>query len=555
MARWESALPPERLSLEPELQRYLERHGTDDSVLRVRLLLVRVALDRGDIALAESRLPDLQTLPRGALRDHARLLSAMIALRHGKPDSALQQLSNVERSLIDEEQRLDCGELRITAALEARRWALALEAMTALLAETSGTRALEVQRRCRIGLERLPITAKLAFIEAPPPADTTEAEGAAHAWLRKVAAAGVAEQALTEGDGSLAQRLLATSAGNELSRAEREALLAAAATTHDEHTGIGRALVLLLDTDNEKLDRRAAEVTRGVDAVLRAQPRDAEATRLIVTSPARRGEELADLLLRLESRGPTIVLAGLDATSASKVAEAASIGTLPVVLLTPPLQTIAPSGPLFVLGESEAPQRAAIGRTLGTEAALRVVDVEQSGLCERNPGDSPTLRGRLLPWRERPPAAVVMLDRPTCGGELMEELGRDFPKLPIVLGLGASTMRGLSKTSPVYYLAAGRFPDEATDTTHGSATDLPWFEALGRDAAALTTAALQAVPLRGEDTPRPGALHQELTEALTYADVPLLTSESHGFSGGRALSRRIVALSRTPSAAAATHVP
>ena len=137
----------------------------------------------------------------------------------------------------------------------------------------------------------------------------------------------------------------------------------------------------------------------------------------------------------------------------------------------------------------------------------------------------------------------------------MEELGRDFPKLPIVLGLGASTMRGLSKTSPVYYLAAGRFPDEATDTTHGSATDLPWFEALGRDAAALTTAALQAVPLRGEDTPRPGALHQELTEALTYADVPLLTSESHGFSGGRALSRRIVALSRTPSAAAATHVP
>jgi hypothetical protein len=67
-----------------------------------------------------------------------------------------------------------------------------------------------------------------------------------------------------------------------------------------------------------------------------------------------------------------------------------------------------------------------------------------------------------------------------------------------------------------------------------------WYEALGRDAAALSSAALADFPeQRVMDQAKVGELHERARRALERAQVELWTSDARGFAGGRSLGRQI----------------
>ena len=206
-------------------------------------------------------------------------------------------------------------------------------------------------------------------------------------------------------------------------------------------------------------------------------------------------DHFEDSLHALASDGASIVIGGADELEAAAIARFADRTHLPVVLLCPPLGAEASSPFVFTLGEDPGEVERALVAALAA-AGARPTAVVAEAATPISPWDDVT--GRRCGDLGAPYTGVKGLV--LGGGEACtrDALGA-LTTLRIKLAAGFDA-EGAPLPLGTLRAAAGSFPFDAAPPAavrawidaHAGAP--PWFSALGRDAAVLAYAALQALP-------------------------------------------------------------
>src|SRR5690606_27613312 len=203
---WEASSVPERAELETRLAAFVRRYPNDPGTHRARVLLAWVQLERGQLDEAERSLQPALEAPESATRDHAQLVRAALLTRRGRPVEALGVLEPLHGKLIGQEVTSLYGRERVRAALEARRWRLLVDALTAWL-ESSAHGQERVRQRAAQSLAQVPSHALLRLLE-----EQTERRGvkrsAAETFMVRAMTERLTRVALETEDARLARRLL-----------------------------------------------------------------------------------------------------------------------------------------------------------------------------------------------------------------------------------------------------------------------------------------------------------------------------------------------------------
>ncbi|HKO95331.1 MAG TPA: hypothetical protein VJU61_29445, partial [Polyangiaceae bacterium] len=106
--QWTSAPPDARIDLERPLTGFIQRFPDDPQGRWVRIYLAWIALQRGDLELAERWLGLAAPGETGAASDLSEVVRASIELARGRAPLAYAKLSALEGRLIDPDDRLLC---------------------------------------------------------------------------------------------------------------------------------------------------------------------------------------------------------------------------------------------------------------------------------------------------------------------------------------------------------------------------------------------------------------------------------------------------------------
>lgn len=544
--RWAVASRAERIAMERELVAFKERFPDDDQGRVADAFLAWAALDKGELDRATALAKRVQARGAGTARDLAVTIEGAALRRKGKPKEALTKLQPLVSKLIDAYARALFNEEIVGAALEARRWSLAVDLMSVWLREAEEDERGPVRSRMAELMKQVPaeelqpiLDRRLANGETGLPLNESE--------IRVLLARQLAAVAREKRDAKLAQHLIAKAGPLLGDQGDAVAQLAAGATrARVEAPTVG----LLLSFRSDAARRRSAEAAAGLMFGLGIPGSGA---RLASRDDGGSLETVPEALLGLSAEGAAVLVGGVDEDEATAVASFAETERIPVVLLVPPREPVKPDGFVFVAGPGREAVRAALVAGLIENGAIRVgmiTDVE----TDAHTTNAPAAASRVAmvrrcsevidprSWKSAGINGVVVDGGPDCiravtaapspgvrhaFGE--EAYGRPMPQGSLLLTLGRYPIPAAAMTEE-WLLGWSRIRPMPPSFWSG----------LGRDAGVLAWAGVRALPAAGTEDPKL-VKERRLTarDALAAATDDLWTTEARGFEGGRVLQRRL----------------
>lgn len=549
-AEWAVASSLERQKMRNRLEEFVATFPNDTSTARARLLLARSLLLAGKTSAAEQALGPVLALPAGLSRDEASIVLAAIRHQQKRDVEALALLEPLAGKLVTDEARHEFSEVRVQAALAARRWRLAVDTMVAWV-DDAGARGDDVRSWVSRALVQVPEQALSRVLEDWS-ASTDAGEG--RAFVTGVMVRHLVKRALESDDPRLARHLLAHSpAWLRASDAGDELVLLASRAEEEAHVS-GRLVGVVVGGADQTTKARSAALAAGLMYGLSAAGGDAgdEAIGLVFEG-AEAG--IRSALAALRGQGAVVLIGAMDPVSSLEALGFAESRRVPVVVLASPPELTADRleyGFDFgaALGDERRLVEAALAKAGRTPAVFVGPLDTPCPAFESRPGQS-TLP--LAEWKELGTVAIGLFGDARCAEQVMSETTALGSRLTFVLGLEASTARAarmVGRHAPeLAHVSAGRFPpprvEGKTDRFEaGEAGEVrastAFFEAVGRDLAALLRVALAKVPTSTASAPDAvRQLHDRARDGLLTATAPLWTTDRDGFRGRHQIERHL----------------
>jgi len=547
-AAWFSGSSEERRKLEPELRGFLVRFPDDEASDMVRVLIAFDLVSRGALAEAAPVLAAVRERV-GAVRDFSQVARAYALLRTGNPDAAWDLLEPLAGKIVDPDERLVFGELRLRAAAEAHRYTRATRAAEALLTDASADGRAALEDNIRALFQNAPKAELVLSLASVSDESSDDAASAARDWLRKALRERLVALAVADKDAKLARDLLDSAPAALRASPSGAKLVGIASGGQTAPLILGRSLGLVLSLGDAEARRRSASVAAGLSRGL-GLPEAANkpgGVHLISEEDGgtRAGTEAA--LRELAAEGAAIIVAGVDASSAETARAFAEENSIAIMLVEVPGNAGARHS-AFVLGETREREQALIDAELSRRNWQRIARVgEGFESCDAPPSSAGRTRFPVDEWRQQGVSCVLVLGSAACASDVARDLRASHATTALALGLAASEFVYANEAGHVDFgVGAGSFPSASRpDAPADSALPpLDWYEALGHDAALLAKGALGDFPEgRVDDLRTVRELHARAKHALEVARAPLWTSDSQGFSADRVLPRTLAIIS------------
>lgn len=554
--QWVSSPLDARAALQPELTTFVQSHPTDPQGRWARIYLAWIALQRGELDLAERWLTLAEPGRAGAARDLVLVVRASLSLSRGHAEAAYRELLELQGRLIDADDRLLCLDQLVRAAQASGHYREAVQHMLELAAQAARRHRERVWRTLEPRLAKIPLpvleaslsTISSARVQSP---GVRPAERAAAAdWMRRQIVELLSRSALSAQDVALAQRLVATASNRQSDDAKKSELLLLATQGGMERTIVGRTLGLLLQVDDPALMQRSIDVAAGIAATLELTASGRDRARIVLQTRQVENGALDEGLARLAGDGASLMLAGLDPEGARLAASFAEERGVPVLLLHEP------AGPpralprsAYVLGANDAAANQVLWGALKQRAGVVIRVGSPSAPCPKASSDATTLVGLAGELRH---AALSFESSAACARHVLMGLGDGAHPAVVGLGLNALGLLGAGLgVREVWALGAGRVPefggsrDEELERWFSRKGRAPtWYEALGHDAALIARASLGPVSTEViRDPVAIAAIYDQVGSALGGASLAgLWTTDSGGFGADHRLAREFHAV-------------
>lgn len=554
--QWVSSPLDARAALQPELTTFVQSHPTDPQGRWARIYLAWIALQRGELDLAERWLTLAEPGRAGAARDLVLVVRASLSLSRGHAEAAYRELLELQGRLIDADDRLLCLDQLVRAAQASGHYREAVQHMLELAAQAARRHRERVWRTLEPRLAKIPLpvleaslsTISSARVQSP---GVRPAERAAAAdWMRRQIVELLSRSALSAQDVALAQRLVATASNRQSDDAKKSELLLLATQGGMERTIVGRTLGLLLQVDDPALMQRSIDVAAGIAATLELTASGRDRARIVLQTRQVENGALDEGLARLAGDGASLMLAGLDPEGARLAASFAEERGVPVLLLHEP------AGPpralprsAYVLGANDAAANQVLWGALKQRAGVVIRVGSPSAPCPKASSDATTLLGLAGELRH---AALSFESSAACARHVLMGLGDGAHPAVVGLGLNALGLLGAGLgVREVWALGAGRVPefggsrDEELERWFSRKGRAPtWYEALGHDAALIARASLGPASTEViRDPVAIAAIYDQVGSALGGASLAgLWTTDSGGFGADHRLAREFHAV-------------
>lgn len=550
-AEWAVASSLERQRMRGRLEQFVQRWQEDTSAVRARLLLARALLLSNNAVAAEQALAPVLALPAGLSRDEASIVLAAVRHHQKRDVEALALLEPLAGKLVTDEARHEFAEVRVQAALAARRWRLAVDTMVAWV-DDAGARTDDVRPWVARAVVEVPDQA-LARVLEDWSAQTVESDG--RTFVTGVMVHHLVKRALETDDPRLARQLLENSpAWLRTSDAGDELTVLSSRAEEGAHVS-GRLVGVVVGGPDSLSQTRSAALAAGLMQGLSAARAAGQAEAIgLVFEGADAGVRPA--LAALRGQGAVVLVAATDPVSSLEALAFAESRRVPVVVLaTPPELSAERLQYGFDFGVALDRQRQAIEAALGNPGRFPVAFVGPNATpCpafESRPGQSTLPLGE---WRELGVRTIGLLGDAHCAKQVISDTA-GLPLRPtFVLGLEAGSAEELARIPvkrPLYvaHLAVGRYPVSVTarkgdrfEAGEGGGVQVApsFFEAVGRDLAALLAVALTDVPTSPVSDPAAvRRVHDQVRDGLEGAKADLITADSPGFLGKHQIERKM----------------
>ncbi|MDP9000123.1 MAG: ABC transporter substrate-binding protein, partial [Myxococcota bacterium] len=585
------------------LERFLARFPNDGLVPMAGICLALVAMEQGDIAVADRQLAASEGLRPGSAHDLWMVARARRLRLGGDPEAALEILRPLVGKNVDPMARAVIEEELTLAALATHRDYEAISYMDAWLRASSEEDKSQTVEAVNAIVERLP---KGVLVGALRAMRTQRARFGYGVDIERILAGRLAKIAMENSDPELARLLLDPDAGAMAYASEAGAELSELAASRRGLNSVdGRTIGLLLPTESPALRDESADVLRGVMWALGlprglrtggdltgaaeagasssrptcvpfepapplAEPRPGERLRLVTRDDAGSAARTEVSLDELAGEGAAVVIAGLDAQTAARALDWGEGHGVPVVLLVPPMgRGTGAFG--FILGESRQRVVAALADaipSLTREPVATVIDQSEVPLFPQQGGrvgplnfrgpvscDTPATnagdpRFPIAEWDHDKVRAWLVSGSPRCALDIVSELSTAHSRGTAALTLEAAALPAHFPGLRVVTASAGVVPGGATSDIGGdelerfSATlgDVSWWTALGRDAATLARVAVDRLPTDMAVSPRAVADRRNAArDMLASARARLWTSEATSWTPAHTMKRTVCA--------------
>jgi hypothetical protein len=540
---WSHASREERMEMASRIDALRAQHPTDPGARIADVLSAWIDLERGDLQGAEDRAEIIERRSgTGTIADIARTVRGAARRREGEPKEALSLLSPLVSKLIDPWARALLNEEIVESATLAGEWRRALELMSVWLREAGLDERATVRGHIEHNLTRVPQDKLETWLKGERRIELAAA-AEEELEIQKLVAQRLAVLARETKNAELAHTLLATS-GNLLGeQSDAVAKLAAGANRARVEA---RTVGLLLSLRDAKTRRRGAEIATGVAFGLGLPGSPA---RLVSRDDHGSAARIEEALTALAADGAAIVIAGSDEREAGVAAAFAESRQIPVILLRapavpPPVRSKTPFS--FVLGLDLIELESSLVKALAARGATPIAVLADEPVGARAPREHVSfIRGcseASSPWRPLGVAGVVLSAQPECARAAIVAAAPQRLRFAASFEADAAGLPhgSVVATAGLFPIALGDKPKTLASwlTTHP--TPPSFWEALGRDAATLAWAGVQALPPRGTEDPTEVALRRAMAAAaLASAKADLWTTDAKGFGGARAMPRTI----------------
>ncbi len=524
--------------MEPALAAFRQKYADDPLARLAEALLSWIDLDRGrgSLHVAEVRAHWIRSVAGpGTVGDIARTVEGAALRRQGHAEQALDLLLPLQSKLIDPWARALYNQEVLDSAIEAKRWDRALALMRVWLREAGLDERATARAHIEASLELVPPANLVALLDNRSLSSTPAAEEDTE--MRKLVAQRLAFVARAGKDAELAAHLLQTAGALLGEQGDVVAALSAGASRARVEA---RTVGLLLSMRSDRTRRRGADIADGVAFGLGLP---GSAAHLVSRDDHGSPERLEEALSALSADGASVVIAGSDEQEATIAAAFAEAHHIPVLLLRPPAPgalAASKSRFSFVLGPGAGEVEGALAAALVSRGASPVTVLVDNPASSASHPPGTDIRGcgeAGAPWKV---PGVVLSAEPDCARAAITAAaprrvrfacGFDAAALPLPPGSLVAT--------------AGGFPFSGTAPALGGWREAhlsppSWWAALGHDAAVLTWAGVNKLPVQGtEDPAEVEARRAQAAAALASAQAALWTTDARGFGGGRVLPRTI----------------
>lgn len=521
--RWAGASREERIALEQHVGQ-LRALYADEPVARVAdVYLAWIALERGDLGRARALAIDAERGFPGNTRDLGALLDGAALSRQGDPEGALERLMPLVGKLLDPYARELLHQEAVDAAAAANRFADAVRLLDAWMRDAPEEEQATLRVTAARVLETIPAPTLERALREMVEDDELGLQKHADA-LEKAIARRLAAIALSRGDAELARRLVRQGGALATLGEVGADVVGLAASGADSPSVLGRRVGLVLSAGSEVRRTRSADVALGVLQGLGLTGGGAASgdERLAVRDDGGAEDGAMRALSALAVEGASVVVGGVDRESATRLADAAEVEAIPVLLLSAP-ESRPRSRWAIVLGPDEHAGAVAVVDALAANGArtIAVVGASRALVARGNARVLPAVDcvpfsagGTRYPvgeWQKQHVDALLLAGDARCTEDALGELraARFAPALglgPLAVAAalppprGVAPFRAFSVAATVATL--GCFPDDpsAAPATAGAApggereTARSWWAVVARDAARLARASTESLP-------------------------------------------------------------
>jgi hypothetical protein len=596
------------------LERFIARFPEDGLTPLVRVYLALVALGMGDFVEADHQLAATERLAPGSTRDLRTVADARRLRLRGNAEGAMDLLRPLVGKAVDPISRAVFQEELALAALSTQRDYEAISYMDAWLRAGSEDDKARTTAAVEALVAQVPKDVLVSALQAMRMQRASFGYGID---IERILARRLAAIATETDDAELARLLLDPKAGAIVNAGDAGTELAELATSRRGLNVVaGHTVGLLLPTESPGLREEAAKVLQGVmwalglprgirtgadvtraslggggdagaarrpgdmrepcahpePAPAHDEPRDAEALRLVTRDDAGDADRTEASLDELAGEGAALVIAALDAQTASRALRWGESHGVPVVALVPPVEGVPTGGFGFVLGEATDSVLDALVRAvpaLTHEHAVPILDESQLPFF-------PPEGGRAGPLLVTPPIscdvpatvagdprfpvadflhakvhAWLVVGPAACARSLATELSAARAQGVVALSLEAASTPTHTAALRVVTASAGIIPRDAIDDPDDAELHrfserlgtVDWWSALGRDAATLARIALNGLPTDTvAEAHGVAARRAKARDLLAGARVRLWSTEAAGWSDTRTMKRTLCAM-------------
>lgn len=526
--QWELSTPLSRRQLRADLEQFVRRYRGDPSSREAELMLAEIALDERRFDAAIAILEPLLAQPAGRLRDEAQLIMAAVEIRQGKPDAGLLRLAPLEGKLMLPEAEERFYREQIGAALLARRWRLAVDAMHSWLEKQDATKGRSIKQWVSEALAEVPAQALLDIVKPERGGVLAEPADETRRWLLHAMIERIARAALETQDAQLASALLEWAPPWLKAGEQGEALLSLSSQAATAAQIAGRALGFVLGGETELVRTRNMRVAAGVLLALsESRARGVSVDYLTAEDQAGTAQALGDL----SGQGASLVIGGVDEASARAALLFAQTQMVPTMVLVQPRVAPPASSFGFVVGVSEAEEVAALTRAQEPEPL--VLGGERYPCAELLGQQTSELLGQTK-------QSVIFLGEASC---LRAMMGNGAAAQFREWSLGLLPASGpLPEGALFRHLTCGSYPPGPIGAEkQAGAKNWDWFFALGYDSAQLGILALGTLPSRTvTERDQVRAVHERAALSLKAVRGRLVTSDVQGFDERHRIARQLV---------------